>query len=452
MSFQISDYRNINLKSLGTYLANTSGPSSIQQQIPILQPTLPSLAKANSYFIIGRHAGRKSDSIFASTLASNKTSILSGITTDNEWVSFSNNPNYPLIDSTFGVYSTGPTGGVGVSLLQGVQTSGPTGYQIFGSGGINGTGDERPLSNGGVNSYITYLNIIKKYLPTSYNILSCNATKRTAQTASIFYKVIAPDSTFRMTDYYRPSYSTGQISTTNFILAGDPIYAGTGLKITPSAPVPVPGVSVTSNAVISGLSTELINRFQSQIYTNGHLVQLYPSKPMHSEVFSIVSRWFNYTSSTFSLEYNMINMIDWIIQQYIDGGPWVTNIPNTPNYLDYSEYVILQNFLFSNLYSSGTSVFNSAIVSNLKSNYDSWKTGSGNQIYIGHDTTVQAFLSSLNLASNSSVNHCSYIPGVFIVFVKSVSGNVTGYVISPLSSGSSFDISALSTKEGNSFL
>lgn len=419
----------------------------------ILQPTIAPYSSSNSYFIVGRHAGRRAVSIFDRPGLSGSgsyTSLLSGITTSNEWLP--PNGNIPLMDETSGVYD-------GSSILKGVQTSSLSNNRVFATGGVYGTtGDTRPLSTGGVDTYITFLNRISTLLPTdssTFSTLSCNMTKRTTQTASLFYTRLFTNTakTFRITDYYQEGCAVGQISTTDYILSNNINFCGTTI----SQPPPTAGVNGTYNT-INGLSTRFTSRYQPQIYTNGHLIQSNNSTPLHSKVYAIISRWFNYTNPNFNITTDLIYAIDWIIQEYVDGGQWVSSNPNTANYLPYDEFVVLSNFAFSNLYSFGTSAFNGSIVDTLKTTFTTWRTNTNlsndNQVYIGHDATVQALLSSLSLVSNSLVNHCSYIPGVLTVFVKSSPSPpaivVKGYILSPYKTG--YDVSVLTTDAGNDIL
>ena len=440
--------------SLGTistlrYLGGIQHSSVISTESPfILQPTIPPYSSSNSYFIVGRHAGRRAVSIFDSPGLSGSgcyTSLLSGITTSNEWLP--PNENVPLMDETSGPYN-------GSSILRGVQTT--NGSRVFATGGVYGeTGDTRPLSTGGVDTYITFLNRIRTLLPTdssTFSTLSCNMTKRTTQTASLFYTTLFTNTanTFRITDYYQSGNNVGQISTTDYILSNNPNFCGTTI----SQPPPTAGNTGTYNT-INGLSTRFTSKYQPQIYTNGHLIQSNNPTPLHSKVYAIISRWFNYTNPNFNITTDLIYAVDWIIQEYVDGGKWVTSDPNTANYLSYDEFVILSNFSYSNLYSFGTKIFNEAIVNTLKTTFTTWRTNTNlsgdNQIYIGHDATAQALLSSLSLVSNSLVNHCSYISGVLIVFVKSSAPNVVkGYVLSPYKTG--YDVSVLTTDTGNDIL
>jgi hypothetical protein len=79
--------------------------SAISSESPfILQPTIAPYSSSNSYFIVGRHAGRRAVSIFDSPGLSGSgcyTSLLSGITTSNEWLP--SNSNVPLMDETVGL-------------------------------------------------------------------------------------------------------------------------------------------------------------------------------------------------------------------------------------------------------------------------------------------------------------------------------------------------------------
>ena len=429
--------------SLGTistlrHLGGIEHSSVISTESPfILQPTIPPYSSSNSYFIVGRHAGRRAVSIFDSPGLSGSgcyTSLLSGITTSNEWLP--PNGNVPLMDETSGPYD-------GSSILRGVQTSSLSNKRVFATGGVYGTtGDTRPLSTGGVDTYITFLNRIRTLLPSTFSTLSCNMTKRTTQTASLFYTTLFTNTanTFRITDYFQSGCAAGQISTTDYILSNNPNFCGTTI----SQPPPTDGVNGS--------------RYQPQIYTNGHLIQSNNPTPLHSKVYAIISRWFNYTNPNFNITTDLIYAVDWIIQEYVDGGQWVTSDPNTANYLPYDEFVVLSNFAFSNLYSFGTSAFNGSIVDTLKTTFTTWrgnKNLSGdNQVYIGHDATVQALLSSLSLVSNSLVNHCSYIQGVLTLFVKSSPSPpaiiIKGYVLSPYKTG--YDVSVLTTDTGNDIL
>ena len=438
--------------SLGTistlrHLGGIEHSSVISAESPfILQPTISPYSSSNSYFIVGRHAGRRAVSIFDSPGLSGSgcyTLLLSGITKANEWLP--PNGNVPLMDETSGVYNIN-------SILRGVQTL--SGNRVFATGGVYGeTGDTRPLSTGGVDTYITFLNRIRTLLPTdpsTFSTLSCNMTKRTTQTASLFFTTLMTNAskTFNITNYYQSGCAVGQISTTDYILSNNLNFCGTTI----SQPPPAAGTTGTYNT-INGLSTRFTSRYQSQIYTNGHLIQSNNPNPLHSKVYSIISRWFNYTNPSFNITTDLIYAVDWIVQEYIDGGKWVTSDTNTANYLPYDEFVILLNFAYSNLYSFGTKIFNEPIVDTLKSNFTSWRTtnlSNDNQIYIGHDATVQALLSSLSLVSNSLVNHCSYIPGVLTVFVKSSGNIVKGYVLSPYKTG--YDVSVLTTETGNDIL
>lgn len=412
----------------------------------ILQPTISPYSSANSYFIVGRHAGRRSVSFFDVPGLFGPgcyTSLLSGITKTNEWLP--PNDNVPLMDETSGPYD-------GSSMLRGVQTL--SGKRVFAIGGVYGnTGDTRPLSTGGVNTFINFLNKIRDLLPndpSTFSTMSCNMTKRTTQTASLFFTTLMTNAskTFNITNYYQSGCVVGQISTTDYILSNNPNFCGTTI----SQPPPSDGTTGTYN-IIDGLSTRFTSRYQSQIYTNGHLIQSNNPVPLHSKVYSIISRWFNYTNPNFNIKTDLVYAIDWIIQEYVDGGQWVTSDPNTANYLPYDEFVILANFLCSNLYSFGTKIFNEPIVDTLKANFTSWRTtnlSNDNQVYIGHDATVQALLSSLSLVSNSLVNHLSYIQGVLIVFVKSSDNIVKGYLLSPYKTG--YDVSVLTTNTGNDIL
>jgi hypothetical protein len=448
MSIKIGSFSD----SLGTIstlrqLGGIEHSTTISPESPfIIQPTIPSYSSANSYFIVGRHAGRRAVSIFDSPGLSGSgcyTSLLSGITTSNEWLP--PNGNVPLMDETSGPYD-------GSSILRGVQTL--SANRVFATGGVYGTtGDTRPLSTGGVDTFITFLNRIRTLLPTdpsTFSILSCNMTKRTTQTASLFFTTLMTNAskTFNITDYFQNGCAVGQISTTDYILSNNINFCGTTIN----QPPPTDGTNGTY-AIINGLSTRFTSRYQPQIYTNGHLIQSNNPTPLHSKVYLIISRWFNYTNPNFNITTDLIYAIDWIIQEYVDGGQWVTSDPNTANYLPYDEFVVLSNFAFSNLYSFGTNTFNGSIVDTLKTTFTTWRTtnlSNDNQVYIGHDATVQALLSSLSLVSNSLVNHCSYIQGVLTLFVKSSGNIIKGYVLSPYKTG--YDVSVLTTSAGNDIL
>jgi len=155
-----------------------------------------------------------------------------------------------------------------------------------------------------------------------------------------------------------------------------------------------------------------------------------------------------YGRASFDAITNMSTMVDWIIQQYIDGngaGKWVNADPESPNFLSPEEFIILNNFYFANVFSSGTPQWNANIVgknpdgtSQPGSIWDllsTWKTETTapNNIYISaHDVTVQSLISTLGLSFQSHMNGMSFPPSTMLILHKNTTNNlIDGWVYSP---------------------
>lgn len=457
-----------------------------------------------SYFIVMRHGCRKSTDTKAPPVSTTerdplhhvRTLLLNGLTTQNEWRKIKS-VDYPYVPSS------------SATSIEGVKTQ--SGNNVWMQ---NNGNDALPLTEGGYHSLKKFITTVKPFLPTTYHDLYCSATQRTVQTASVVYKSLELDKPFKMIDISqhtpRNTINVSLSSSTNYWIdtTTNLLYKGTTLvtglytidisglypnsqwvsgktyfvyKGSPSNPQ---GQIITSslyktcdpifignladicgNEILNnGLHPSLISSFQPYMYDTGHLLQYpLPMPKLHEQMYRIIKRWFSYHyvhkdgTVCFDLsdkEYGLKGMIEWIIQQYIDNGRWVSSDPTSYNYLSPYEYRILSNFYYSNIYSSGTTLWNDRIIGSIKetdgSGYinkesiaaklDHWATDSStttNSFYICHESIIHALLSKLGLVLSLHNGNLYIYPSSMCVFRKNKqSGKIDGYYLSPNIDGS----------------
>ncbi|NDE17304.1 hypothetical protein EBZ80_20475 [bacterium] len=393
------------------------------------------------------------------TFASVRTSLLTGLTSSNEWLTTSGISGYPTLPTTA---TSGSPPGV-------VTTASSPVYAPTGS-------DARILTAGGFLALQSYVNTLKTAgaLPRTVDVQNANATSRTIQSASVLYSVLGLPNAFQTTNF-----NNGAIKTTSFYATNyDRFQGNVGTNGTPASGT---NTGTAGSAVsINGLSSTTITQCQNWSYNNGASVQTpVPNVNYLSQATKIIQRWFNYNtvtstgSSVFDAIGNMSTMVDWIIQQYIDGngtGKWVNADPSSPNYLSPQEFVVLNNFYFANVFSSGTAQWNGNILGRnagstptAGSIWDlllSWKSASTRQnVYLSsHDVTVQALISAMGLSFQSHMNIMSFPPSTMLVLHKNATSQIEGWVYSPnpdpllAVQGSYIDVSYLAdAKTGSPF-
>jgi len=393
-------------------------------------PFVP-LSSSNSYFCIQRHGGRKASSLITSDTYNNvRTSLLNGLTVENEWLPTDNIPGYPHVStnnsqSVPGVY-TEPNGSLNTNVWAPVDS-----------------GDTRPLSAGGFLGLQAFYSRLKNYLPQTYTFQRANSTIRTVQTASTAFTTLGLSSSFTITNY-----NVGAILTTSPEQTNDYVYMGSngtrGTKGTSNTSYGTQGNTNTAIMNSNGLDGFIVARTTTASYNNGWALQTPIQKTNHLNCATkIIQRWFDYQSvnDTNELEFDIVanftTMVDWILQQYIDGGQWVTSDPTSPNYLSPEEYIVLLNVYFSSCQMAGSNLWNSIVTGNTTSspnpnnmyhNLLDWfnQTGTysigGNGFYIAHDTTISALLSALDISLISHMMGPAVFPvSTMIIFERSVS-------------------------------
>lgn len=387
------------------------------QNLPLVR-----LSASNSYFVLQRHGGRKSKSVTTPEFNGVRTSLLNGLTLENEWLPTDDVPGYPTVPITnsqsFPGVSTEPNGTLNTNV-----------YAPFNA---PGGGDTLPLTAGGFLGLQAFYVTLKDYLPSTYTFQRANATKRTVQTASTAFTTLGLSTNFTTTNY-----NVGAILTTSVDQTNDYIYMGSngtqGIAGTTDTNYGTKGKTNTAATSPNGLDGATVSKTTTASYNNGWALQT-PTKKTNQLncATDIIQRWFNYQSvnSTnqlvFDVVENFFTMVDWILQQYIDGGRWVSSDPTSPNYLSPEEHIVLLNVYYSTCLTAGTKLWNSIITgnntsspnpNNMYNNVLDWYNqtgtyaGGGNGFYTAHDTTLSALLSALDI---SLVSHMMG-PGVFPV-------------------------------------
>lgn len=393
-------------------------------------PLVP-ISSSNSYFLIQRHGGRQSKSVTTPNFNGVRTSLLDGLTVENEWLPTTNVPGYPTVPTT------------NLQTVPGVSTEGVLNLNVYAPLNAPGGGDTRPLTAGGFLGLQALYASLKDYLPSTYTFQRANATKRTVQTASTAFTTLGLSTNFHTTDY-----NVGAILTTTVDQTNDYIYMGSnatrGTRGTSDTNYGTRGQTNTASTSPNGLDGGTVAYTTTASYNSGWALQT-PTKKTNQLncATNIIQRWFAYQSvnsnnqQEFDVVANFSTMVDWILQQYIDGGQWVTSDPASPNYLSPEEYIVLLNTYFSTCQTAGTNLWNSVVTGNTTSspnpnniyrNVLDWYTqagpygNGGNGYYTAHDTTISALLSALDI---SLVSHMMG-PGVFpvstlIVLERSIS-------------------------------
>jgi hypothetical protein len=403
----------------------TCGPEYNLQNLPFVP-----IVNTNSYFLIQRHGGRKANSVTTATYNNVRTSLLDGLTVQNEWLPTATVPGYPTVPTTNsstvpGVY-TEPNGSLNTNVWAPVDS-----------------GDTRPLTAGGFLGLQAFYSRLKNYLPKTYTFQRANATLRTVQTASTAFSTLGLPSPFSITNY-----NVGAILTTTVEQTNDYVYMGSngsqGTKGTSNTSYGTKGKTNTASMNSNGLEGSIVSKTTTASYNNGWAFQTpVPKTNLLTCATKIIQRWFDYQSvnDTNQLEFDVVSnfttMVDWILQQYIDGGQWVTSDATSPNYLSPEEYTVLLNVYFSTCQTAGSNLWNSIVTGNTTSspnpnnmynNLLSWfnQTGTyangGNGFYTAHDTTISALLSALNISLVSHMMGPAVYPvSTLIIFERSIS-------------------------------
>ncbi|AYV86484.1 MAG: hypothetical protein Sylvanvirus1_80 [Sylvanvirus sp.] len=382
-------------------------PNGFVNSVPLV------IDKKADYFIIFRHGGRRAISIFESDVHTHFPLLRR----DNEWRIDHESPHniIPLI----GTYHPHPTPGLGQRNVIANEHM---------------PSDERPLSVGGAEQLRELFAYYKlnHFLPTrGYKLLHCNLTKRTVCTASLVWQHLldhedAPSVHFSVSNLYTKPPAPFPIVTTSEIQTGDRLFGGDATSSYGMEP------PLLHSKSFGGVNIALFSKFRPEIYDHGHSLN-YVSGPIPiytSEVLQLVNRFFEWTPSQLP---QLPHLIDWILQQYIDTGPWINQANLSPR-----EYALLSNFYFSNLFSSGTSLFATPLSKYLVQELALWATSASpgqsakHILLVGHDATLQALHTSLGLVSRFHNAHENFYPGMCTVFKRDIaSGVITAYSLCP---------------------
>ena len=452
-----------------------------------------------SYFIVMRHGGRKTPSSLSiqndsDPLHNIRTSLLHGLTIENEWKKIKD-PDYPVLpntpDSSIKGVKTQLNNNVWmpiksndtIPLTEGgfrhlkkfittVKPFLPSSYEHLYCSATQRTVQTASVVYNYLDLHDPFkiINISQTEKRNSIFVVSSATISENYWIDTINFLLHKNSSLDLVTGLYTINFSNPSDTITNWI-SGITYFVCNGIPTNPQGQIITSSLSNTCDPIFigniadtdgneisnNGVKPSMISSFQQYMYDTGHSLQYpIPMPKLHNQIYRIIKRWFNYDyvnqggTIQFDIsnkEYGLQGMIDWIIQQYIDNGKWVSSDPNRPTYLSPDEYRILCNFYYSNIYSSGTNLWNGHIIGSVKDSFGyknkesiavrlhNWATDTEvntNRFYVCHESIIHALLSKLGVVLSLHNGNLYISPSSMCIFRKNKkTQEIDGYYLSP---------------------